>query len=64
VIINFVSLGIDAQLCSSVTVVFEFPGSMIRDVWYLELPVERVSAVTAGCVMFGMIIVFCWDVSL
>ena len=63
-IINFVSLGIDAQLCGCVTVVAKSPGSMIRDVWYLELPVERVSAVTAGCVMFGMIIVFCWDVSL
>jgi hypothetical protein len=63
VIRNFVSVGTDAQWCGSV-VVAQFPGSMIRDVWYLELPVERVSAVTAGCVMFGMIIVFYWVVSL
>jgi hypothetical protein len=64
VIRNFVSVGIDAQWCGSVTVVAEFLGSIIRGVWYLELPVERVSAVTAGCVTFGMIIVFYWDVSL
>jgi hypothetical protein len=50
VIRNFVCVGIDAQLWCSVSVVAEFPGSMIREVWYLELPVERVSAVTAGCV--------------
>ena len=37
---------------SSVTIVAEFPGCMIKRciVWYLELSVEKVSAVTAGCV--------------
>jgi hypothetical protein len=64
VIRNFVSVGIDAQLYGSVIVAAEFPGSVIRDVWYLELPVERVSAVTAGCVTFGMVILFYWDVCL
>jgi hypothetical protein len=64
VIRNFVSIGIDAQRCGSFTGVAEFPGSMIRDVWYLELPVERISAVAVGCVIFVMIIVLYWDVSL
>jgi hypothetical protein len=47
-----VPVGIEAQVFSSVAIVAEFRGCMIKRciVWYLELSVEKVSAVTAGCV--------------
>jgi hypothetical protein len=54
-----VSVGIEVQWCGSVSVVAEFSG--VHDkrfiVWYVELPVERVSAVTAGCVTFVTIVI-------
>jgi hypothetical protein len=49
VIRNVVSVGIYCQWCGSVTVVAEFPGSMIRDVWYLELPVDSKCSYSRVC---------------